>query len=182
MIHIDPRTLVALSLGLLLAGCSAGHAADERSASQSSLPARTTGQAAARSIDRPVSAGGVGSSRPDQLFGYSIAPEARHDITLGEIREHVRDNTAVFIDARGTAEFARGHVRGAFNMPAGHKEAYIEPIVQSVAPDQLIIIYCYGPHCDSGDMVYEYLASQGFTNMRVFKPGWETLRAASDLQ
>jgi hypothetical protein len=31
-------------------------------------------------------------------------------------------------------------------------------------------------------MVYEYLASQGFTNMRVFKPGWAAIALAKDLR
>jgi len=31
-------------------------------------------------------------------------------------------------------------------------------------------------------MVYEYLVLRGFTNMRVFKPGWEELASASDIR
>jgi hypothetical protein len=31
-------------------------------------------------------------------------------------------------------------------------------------------------------MVYEYLVPQGFTNMRVFKPGWEVLASIGDLR
>jgi rhodanese-related sulfurtransferase len=88
----------------------------------------------------------------------------------------------VIIDARGPADFALGHIRGALNMPAGQKEAYMAQISQSVAPDQFIVIYCNGPHCGSGDMVYDYLVPQGFSNMRVFKPGWEALASAKDLR
>ncbi len=175
--------LVALTLGPVLAGCGGSHRTEFSPDSASSLPARTTGQATARGGDSPASGTTAGPrSRPDQVFGYTIAPEARHDITLEELREHFRNDTAVFIDARGIADFARSHVRGALNMPPSRKEAYLGEIRQKVAPDQFLIIYCAGPHCDSGDMIYEYLASQGFTNMRVFKPGWETLSAASDLQ
>jgi len=55
-------------------------------------------------------------------------------------------------------------------------------IAKGVARNQFIIIYCNGRQCGMADMVYDYAASQGFTNMRVFKPGWETLSAASDLR
>lgn len=183
MSHTVRCAFVAFPLGLLLAGCSGGHRAEFRRDATSSPSARTTGQAAARGIDRPVVERGTGpTSRPDQLFGYTIAPDSRYDITLNEFREHVRNGTAVIIDARGSADFSRGHIRGAINMPAGNKEAHIGQIHQHAAPDQFIIIYCNGPNCDAGDMVYDYLASQGFTNMRVFKPGWETLSAASDLR
>lgn len=87
----------------------------------------------------------------------------------------------MIIDARGAAGFAVAHVHGAFNAPVGRKEACLEQIHQGIVTNQLIIIYCNGPLCDAGDKVYEYFESQGFTNMRVFRPGWETLRVASDL-
>jgi rhodanese-related sulfurtransferase len=183
VVHICRCVLVALPLGLLLAGCGGGRGAEVRSVSESSAPIRTAGQDAPDSRARGVSRGDAGlAARPDQLLGYTITPEPRHDITLDEFREHVRNKTAVIIDARGTADFAKAHVRGALNVPAGRKEAYWGPIREAVAPDQLIIIYCNGPLCDSGDMVYEYAASQGFTNMRVFKPGWETLSTENDLR
>jgi len=67
-------------------------------------------------------------------------------------------------------------------MPAGRIEAYMGQLTQSVAPGEFIIIYCNGPHCDSSDRVYEYLVPQGYTNMRVFKPGWAEIASASDLR
>lgn len=183
MIHTGRRAFAALGLGLLLGGCSENNRAELRPGSADARFARTTGQGADRGIDRSGSAQNAGSAtRPDGVLGYVAPSDPHYDITLDEIREHVRNQTAMFIDARGPADFADSHVRGAFNMPAGRKEAYIGQLRQTVAPDQLIIIYCNGPHCDSGDMVYEYLASQGFTNMRVFKPGWAAIASARDLR
>jgi rhodanese-related sulfurtransferase len=169
MIHTFRRACVALPLGLLLAGCSGNDRTEFRPG---------------RGIDRGVSSteGARPAPRPDGLLGYVAPSDPRYGITLDEIREHVRNQTAVVIDARGPGDFERGHVRGAFNMPAGQKEAYMVQLSQSVAPGQFIIIYCNGPYCDSGDMVYEYLVPQGFTNMRVFKPGWEAIASAKDLR
>ena len=112
----------------------------------------------------------------------SVAAKTRHDITLEQIGEHVRNKTALVIDARNPDQFARGHVRGAINVPAGQVGSYIPRVQQTAASTQFIIIYCNGPSCGSGDMVYESLAAQGYTNMRVYKPGWAKLTSAKDLQ
>jgi rhodanese-related sulfurtransferase len=184
MIHTVRCAFVALPLVLLFAGCSGNDRAEFRPDSATGLSARTTGQGAARDIDHrgSLSGGARPAPRPDGLLGYVAPSNPRYDITLNQMRENVRNQTAVIIDARGSADFANGHVRGAVNMPAGRKEAHVGQLSQSVAPDQLIIIYCSGPHCDSGDMVYESLVPQGFTNMRVFKPGWEAIDSVSDLR
>jgi 3-mercaptopyruvate sulfurtransferase SseA len=57
-------------------------------------------------------------------------------------------------------------------------DAYLAKIRQNIAPDQLIIIYCVNRTCESSDMVYEFLETQGFTNMRVYTPGWQVLASA----
>ncbi len=115
-------------------------------------------------------------------FGYVTPTDPRYDITLSEIRDAVQNGTAVFIDARGPLDYAGGHIRDAINIPAGAKESYLSKLRESVAPDQFIIIYCNGPYCESSDMIYEYLAAQGYTNMKVFKPGWRTLGPEKDLR
>ncbi len=184
MIHTVRRAFVAFPLGLLLAGCSVNDRAEFRPASVAAPSARTAGQGAVRGIDRGVSSRGDvrPAPGPGERVANVAAPETRYDITLDEIRKRVRNSDAAIIDARWPAEFARGHVRGAFNVPASEKEAHMAQISQNVAPQQFIIIYCNGPRCNASDMVYEYLVPQGFTNMRVFKPGWEAIASASDLQ
>jgi rhodanese-related sulfurtransferase len=148
------------------------------------MPARTSGSGAGHdTIGRASPRGNARTApRSDALLGYVAPSDPRYAITLEEIRELVQNQSAVIIDARGSRDFALGHIRGAFNMPAGQAAAYMLQLSLVAMPNQLIIIYCNGPHCDSGDMVYEYLAPQGFTNMRVFKPGWEELASASDLR
>jgi rhodanese-related sulfurtransferase len=100
---------------------------------------------------------------------------ARHDLTLDEFRKHVQNQSAVIVDARLPKDFKKGHVRGAVNIPAGDEDAYLAKFQKDVAPDQLVIIYCGGPDCPAGDNVATYLSTQGFTNLRVYKPGWQQL-------
>jgi len=183
MLHTVRRAFGALPLGLLLAGCGPDRA-EFHSTSTAVLPARTTAEGTARGSDHRDSSTGDAqpAPRPGGLVSHVVPADPRYGITLDEMREHVRSQTAVIIDARGPLEFVLGHVRGAFNMPAGEKEAYMPQISQTVAPGQLIIIYCNGPRCNSSDMVYEYLVPQGFTNMRVFEPGWGALASVRDLR
>ncbi|MBX3394281.1 MAG: rhodanese-like domain-containing protein [Phycisphaerae bacterium] len=127
----------------------------------------------------------VGTSnrlRSPEVSHVSDRHDVRHDISLEEIRLHVQDMSAVLIDARSPEDFAKGHVRGAINFPAGRMDEYLPEVSRNVPPEQLVIIYCSGASCESGDMVYEYLKQLGYRNMRVYKPGWQLLASAKDLQ
>jgi rhodanese-related sulfurtransferase len=101
-------------------------------------------------------------------------------VTLDQVRTHLTNYTAAFIDARAPEKYEAAHLAGAYNVPADQKEAFMGPIYQNVAPQQLVIIYCDGGNCDASESVFEHLRGVGFTNLRIFKEGWEAL-ATSDL-
>ncbi len=167
-----------LCVSLLVAGCTSVHKREFRSGA-AERPQSTTPRETARQVNEVDS----GPAEPvAQLLLLQTVPPPRYDVTVDEIRRHIQDHTAVLIDVRSSRDFQRGHVRTALNVPAGQVAAHMPRISQSIASDELIIIYCNGPYCDSGDMVYEYLSAQGYGNMRVYKPGWETLAKAQDLQ
>jgi rhodanese-related sulfurtransferase len=190
MVRNIQYALTALPLGLVLAGCAGSHDAEPRTAQAAPARAYPTdvyvGEPAPESTagprpqmaERPAGP----TTRPDQILGYTIAPESRYDVNLDEIHGYVFNHAAVLIDARSAAAFARSHLRGAYNLPAGQLQAYYADIEKRIPRDRLIIIYCNSANCGSADMVYEYLAARGYTNMRVFKPGWEVLSKAEDLR
>lgn len=171
MTHVIRDALVILPLGLILSGCAGPQHVDSSSRSPTQ---RTT-----RYSDR-------NASRSDTAFAsYEKEPSAvdsQHDITLEQVRDHVQNQTAVLIDARSPEQFARGHIRGAINVPAGNAASYVPQVEQAAGRDQLLIIYCNGPSCGSSDMVCEYLRTQGFNNMRVFSPGWKALASEKNLR
>ena len=109
-----------------------------------------------------------------QVRPVSMRP-SRSEITLDEMRQHVNNQSAIIVDAREPKHFSRGHVRGAINIPAGDEDAYMAKFRKDVAPDQLVIVYCGGPDCPAGDNVANYLSSQGYSNLRVYHPGWQQL-------
>jgi rhodanese-related sulfurtransferase len=158
---------LVVPLSFFLTACGDGH-----HTSSSMEMTRTTDHSL---VGEPIGA----NVRSDEQPGVS---EARYDISLDEIREHVRNGSAVMVDARSPEDFQRGHVRGAINVPSNHKETYVAQLKRDYPADQLIIIYCGSSQCHAGDSVYDYAISQGFTNMRVFKAGWKGLSSEKDLQ
>lgn len=105
-----------------------------------------------------------------------------YSITYDEFRTNAKDRTALIVDARSPDQYALGHVRGAINIPAGQKQSARDRHLQNVSRDQLIIIYCSSASCGSSDMLAESLISEGFTNVRVFSPGWQVLSHSRDLR
>lgn len=171
---LRPSIFVLVS-SVFIAGCS-GSRHESVAVRQASDRHRSAGWAPApHAAQDPASDSGI-------VFGFVTPTDPRYAMTLDEVKEHARNNTAMFIDARGQAAFALGHVRGAVNMPPGEKEAYLPKVREQIAPDQLVIIYCSSPHCESSDMIYEYLAAEGYNNMRIFKPGWQSLAKVSELR
>lgn len=162
--------LGVLALTLLAAGCSEKNARQLRPASQ-----EPRGKAAGQLVQ------GHTETRPG-LIGSAISAPPVREITLNEIRQRMANNTARILDIRSVREFEGGHMRGAVNLPASQVEARLGDIASQFASSDLIIIYCGSPDCNSSEMVYEILSSQGYENVRVFKPGWETLREAEDLR
>ena len=51
----------------------------------------------------------------------------------------------VLLDVRSPAQFARGHVPGALNLPQGK---IVESKLAAWPADTLFVTYCAGPHCN----------------------------------
>jgi rhodanese-related sulfurtransferase len=173
------NVLVVLPLSLLIGGCAGkrSRAIADRSTTRSSHT--TVHPVVMKGNDNYVMMDDVAHS---PTHGEPSRQDTRHDITLDQIREHLKNNTAVIVDARSPETFARGHLRGAINVPAGQIATFVPQIVNNVSEDELIVIYCASSTCGSGDMVCEYLAEHRYTNLRVYKPGWEQLALAKNLQ
>ena len=76
-------------------------------------------------------------------FGAAL----RFETDCSDVHEALSQGTAdfVLVDVRGPALFARGHVRGAVNIP--HREVAAETL-RGYPPDTVFVVYCAGPHCN----------------------------------
>lgn len=165
MTHVFRSTFVILPMGLIFSGCSHSAKSTVRTASQEREKA---------SPPSPYRMTLVRQEAPPE-------PSAYPSVDFEEFSAHVQNNSAVIVDARSPKSFAGGHVRRAINIPAGEKESYTDQYLRHLDHDRLILIYCSNPTCHASDMLYEYLATLGFTNMRLYGPGWQQLALVSKL-
>ena len=83
-----------------------------------------------------------------------------------------------FLDARPAADYVRGHIAGAFNLPQDDFEAHFAQVAGLLASDAPIVVYCDGADCELSHQVHARLKELGFTNARVLINGWTVWRNA----
>jgi rhodanese-related sulfurtransferase len=64
----------------------------------------------------------------------------------------------IVVDVRGPASFAKGHVRGAINIP--HREITAQRMAE-YSKGEVFVVYCAGPHCNGANKAAVRLARLG---------------------
>lgn len=103
----------------------------------------------------------------------SMIAENPAAITTAETHEAFMGKNAVIIDAREYAEFAKGHIQGAWNIPYTDLLLHVERF-DRLPPDTLLITYCDGEECLASMELANQLAAMGFTRVRYFFDGWNS--------
>lgn len=89
-----------------------------------------------------------------------------------EVSRLVDNGGAVFVDARYSADYEAGAIKGAVNIPVGlSRDGCIERLGQ-IPEDTRIIVYCQSSSCPFANIVAKKLISCGYRNISVFKGGW----------
>lgn len=81
-----------------------------------------------------------------------------------------------FLDARRSADYADGHVKGAWSLPVwedGVQEAIIRFEAQA-APDPKapLVLYCSGGDCEDSHLLARRLLELGYRNLLMYGGGW----------
>lgn len=121
--------------------------------------------------------------RDTGVFGASVSVEARQPrpdsptmIHLPEARDLFETGGALFIDARHAFDFARGHIRGAVNLPLGEFDSRTS-LLDSLPRNKVLITYCDGIECNSSIGLASKLRDAGFSGVRIFFGGWNEWQA-----
>ena len=81
-----------------------------------------------------------------------------------------------FLDARRSAEFAEGHVRGAFCVPVWEADLDDRLIDFKAAhhpgPGDPIVIYCSGGDCHDSHLLAEKLLAHGYYHLLIYRDGY----------
>ncbi len=93
-------------------------------------------------------------------------------IELDAFREHYETGNLV-IDARPASEFVKGHLDAPLimNVPADEFHAHLQTL--EGFRGMPIAIYCTSLECDLAEELYYELEKLGYTDMSIYRPGWQ---------
>lgn len=141
-------------------------------------------------VRRDAAATSSSESKPNasdsttQDGGNSTTEPAGSDgtVTIDQVIDALKGQTAYFVDARELHDYQEGHLRGAINLPSSAIYTSIEAVL-TVVPDtsSRVIVYCGGGNCEASHNVAGALRSDfGYTNVSIYTKGWEEIISASD--
>ncbi|MCY4404500.1 MAG: rhodanese-like domain-containing protein [Candidatus Poribacteria bacterium] len=115
--------------------------------------------------------------------GFGLFPSTSHTLSnpslqveFPEVYDIWKRKEAIFVDARSTANFRRGHIPGAVNVPINRilPHIYLLP----TDSDTPLITYCGSIYCPNAYQLMEVLLGRGYRNVRLFTrgiKGWQSL-------
>ena len=99
-------------------------------------------------------------------------------VALDEAKQLWQGGATFFLDARAPADYAAGHIAGAYNLPAEDFDARYPQIAPLLTPETTIVTYCDGLQCDLSHHLTDRLRQLHYENVRVLQNGWTVWRAA----
>ena len=93
-------------------------------------------------------------------------------VTLNQVKRLLDQGRGLFIDARDTAAYRKGHIKDARNIFGDAPDQHFEELVQ-IPRDTLIVIYCNNPECHLGRVLAEFMSVMGFKNLYLYDDGWD---------
>ncbi len=85
--------------------------------------------------------------------------------------------TAAFVDARGTAAFAQGHIAGAVHLPRGNPDE-LRLAIDRLRSFETIVVYDDEAGCELAQPVVDLLVAAGFPDVRLLDGTWTDWQAA----
>jgi len=101
------------------------------------------------------------------------------NISLKQAKEYFDSQRALFLDARESAEYLKGHIKGAKSLPYDEFDEKYISVLGAWKTDDLIITYCSGEGCNSSVMLAKRLKEAGYNNVMIFYGGWPEWQKAS---
>ncbi len=111
---------------------------------------------------------------PDSMGAIPSAKTgpAPSSITLSEAKLLFDTNVALFVDARRSFDFRRGHIKSAINIPLSEYDSSLQTVA-ALPRDKVIVVYCDASECDSSIELAAKLYERGFGGVRIFFGGWQ---------
>ncbi len=109
-----------------------------------------------------------------QAIAEGLPEEAGiHLIGLAAARSFFESGTGPVLDARPPEQYDQGHLPGAINCFVYELEQYLPRVLQQVAPDTPVMLYCSGEDCEDSYFLAQDLKEIGFKRLYVYKGGYD---------
>lgn len=86
--------------------------------------------------------------------------------------ESLLGTDTIFIDARLTPDYDRGHLNGAISLPVDANETMWNNRTNTIPKDKPIIVYCQSDRCKFAERVSARLIGDGFSGISIYRGGW----------
>lgn len=133
---------------------------------------------------------------PAQTVFEATTGEAKQEtaeVSTAQLREMLKNGSAVVLDARPSSEYAISHIPGAVNVapqPGLPAHLYISDSAEvgrltGNAKDKALVLYCNGPFCGKVKRLGAALTTEGYTDVRRYQlgaPGWRAIGGAMETE
>jgi len=92
-------------------------------------------------------------------------------VCASKIRRLLGSDT-VLVDARLKTDYEAGHLKGAVSVPVDANDIRRHEAMVGVPGDARIVVYCQSSKCKFAEMVAVQLVNDGFSDISIFKGGW----------
>ena len=101
------------------------------------------------------------------------SPDHHPDIDDVDMAKLIYDGgKAVFVDARSTDSYGKGHIRGAESLPIDEFDYMIEFFSNRYPTDKHIITYCSGRSCEDSHRLAQMLFDFGYESVSIMIDGF----------
>ena len=107
-----------------------------------------------------------------------VAPGPSDYIPVDEAGQFWLASSGFFLDARAPADYAAGHITGAYSLPVADFDSRYPDVANMLTLESRLVVYCDGLECDLSHDLTTRLRQLGYRNVRIFKNGWTEWRAA----
>jgi rhodanese-related sulfurtransferase/DNA-binding transcriptional ArsR family regulator len=99
-------------------------------------------------------------------------------VTLNELKARLDEPSLLVLDVRPAAEYAQGHIPGAFSIPIDE----LARRLNELPLEQEIVAYCRGPYCVFADDAVTLLSARGYHARRLQEgyPDWQLANLPTD--
>ncbi len=95
------------------------------------------------------------------------------EMDMDTLKALMESNMIILLDARHSSLYKEGHLPNAISLPIIEFNQKYESVAPLLVKDKSLVLYCSGITCPDSSLLARELSRKGFTDIYVFKGGFE---------